>query len=204
MPARGSYDRKLIYQILDAAFICHVGFVHWGTPFVIPTAYARVGDKLYIHGSSASRMLRTAGLDVELCVTVTLMDGLVLARSGFNHSINYRCVVVLGNACVIQDREEKMLALQGLTEHIIPGRWADVRPPTAQEMKATTVLAVMLQEASAKVRTGPPLDEEEDYSLNTWAGVIPIEQNFGIPIPDPKLRPDIVMPAYLQRLLKNK
>src|SRR6185503_18099589 len=164
LPARGVYDRALVYQILDEGFICHVGFAVEGRPYVIPTGYARANDKLYIHGSQASRMLRTLKSGIDVCVSVTLLDGLVLARSAFNHSMNYRSVVVFGEAVVV-DEAEKLAALLAFSEHVIAGRWADVRQPTEQELKATTVLALPLKEVSAKVRSGPPIDDEDDYEL---------------------------------------
>ena len=173
-----------------------MGFAPQGQPFVIPTGYARAGDKLYIHGSQASRMLRTLSGGVDACVTVTIIDGLVLARSAFHHSMNYRSVVMFGRATLIEDREEKMRALLALSEHIIRGRWADVREPTEQEMKATTVLSLPLVEVSAKIRTGPPLDDEEDYAMNVWAGVVPLRLVAGEPIKDPRLPEDIQIPVY--------
>jgi len=165
LPKRGSYDRELINSILDEGFICHAGFIVDGKPCVIPTGYARVGDSLVIHGSQASRMLRTLGQGIDVCVTVTLVDGLVLARSAFHHSMNYRSVVVFGRATVIDDPDAKLAALRALSEHMIPGRWDDARQPNESEMQQTTVLSLALTEASAKVRTGPPLDDEEDYDL---------------------------------------
>ncbi len=196
LPARGVYDRDLVYRILDEGFICHVGFVVEGRPFVIPTGYARVGDQLYIHGSQASRMLRTLQRGVETCVTVTLLDGLVLARSAFHHSMNYRSVVVFGRAVLVDNNAAKLTALEALSEHLIPGRWDDVRKPTEQELKATTVLSLPLEEGSAKVRTGPPLDDEEDYDLPIWAGVIPLELVALAPDTDPSLRHNIGPPQY--------
>lgn len=196
LPKRGVYERELVYQILDEGFICHVGFVVEQQPFVIPTGYARLEDELFIHGSQASRMLRTLKAGVDVCVTVTLVDGLVLARSAFHHSLNYRSVVVFGNAKPVEDEERKMAALKAFSEHVIKGRWDDVRWPTEQEMKATTVLALPLTEASAKVRTGPPLDDEEDYELNVWAGVVPLALSAGEPIADPRLPKGIATPEY--------
>ena len=196
LPKRGSYDRETVYGILDEGFICHVGFAPEGQPFVIPTGYARDGDTLYIHGSAASRMLRTLSTGVDVCVTVTIVDGLVLARSAFHHSMNYRSVVIFGRATLIEDREEKMAALLALSEHIVRGRWVDVREPTEQEMKATTVLSLPLVEASAKIRTGPPLDDEEDYGMDVWAGVIPLRLVAGEPIADPRLPEGIQVPVY--------
>jgi hypothetical protein len=199
LPKRGHFDRETVYGILDEGFICHVGFAPQGQPFVIPTGYARDGDKLYIHGSQASRMLRTLSTGVDVCVTVTIIDGLVLARSAFHHSMNYRSVVIFGRATLVEDPEEKMAALLALSEHIIRGRWAEVREPTELEMKQTTVLSLPLVEASAKVRTGPPLDDEEDYAMDVWAGVIPLRLVAGEPIKDPRLPENIEAPEYARR-----
>jgi len=196
LPKRGHFDRETVYGILDEGFICHVGFAPQGQPFVIPTGYARVDDKLYIHGSQASRMLRTLSGGVDACVTVTIVDGLVLARSAFHHSMNYRSVVIFGRARIVEDREEKMAALVALSEHIVRGRWADVREPNEEEFIKTTVLELPLVEASAKIRTGPPLDDEEDYALPMWAGVIPLSLQAGEPINDPRLPDGIEVPEY--------
>ncbi len=198
LPKRGHFDRETVYAILDEGFICHVGFAPEGQPCVIPTGYARAGDKLYIHGSQASRMLKTLSGGVDACVTVTIIDGLVLARSAFHHSMNYRSVVVFGRATLVEEREEKIAALVALSEHIIRGRWAEVREPTEQELRATTVLSLPLVEASAKVRTGPPLDDEEDYELPVWAGVIPLKLQASEPIKDPRLPEGIAVPPYAQ------
>ena len=196
LPKRGHFDRDTVYAILDEGFICHIGFVVDGQPFVIPTGYARVDDNLFVHGSQASRMLRTLANGVDACVTVTLVDGLVLARSAFHHSINYRSVVVFGRATLVEDREEKDSALFAFSEQVIRGRWNDVREPTESELKQTTVLRLPLTEASAKVRTGPPIDDEEDYSMSTWAGVIPLRLVAGEPIADPRLPAGIDVPNY--------
>jgi nitroimidazol reductase NimA-like FMN-containing flavoprotein (pyridoxamine 5'-phosphate oxidase superfamily) len=196
IPKRGVYDRGAIDAILDEALVCHVGFVHDGHPVVIPTLFARVGDLVYFHGSAASRMLRTLTSGADVCLTVTLLDGLVLARSAFHHSANYRSVVVLGRAQVIEERAEKLAALEAFAERVAPGRWNEVREPTAKELKATTVLSLALDEASAKVRTGPPVDDEEDYALDVWAGVIPLRLVAGEPVPDPRLRAGIPVPEY--------
>lgn len=198
LPKRGHFDRETVYGILDEGFICHVGFAVDGKPVVIPTGYARVDDELYIHGSQASRMLRTLADGIDACVTVTLLDGLVLARSAFHHSMNYRSVVVFGRATLVDDPQEKMTALVALSEHIIRGRWNDVREPTDVEMKLTTVLCLPLEEASAKIRTGPPLDDEEDYSLPMWAGVLPLKLTAGEPINDPRLPEGIPVPDYVR------
>ena len=196
LPKRGHFDRETVYAILDEGFICHVGFVMDGQPFVIPTGYARAGDKLYLHGSQASRMLRSLAGGLDACVTVTIVDGLVLARSAFHHSMNYRSVLVFGRATLVDEPKEKYEALVALSEHIVPGRWADVREPNEQEMKQTTVLCLPLEEASAKIRTGPPLDDEEDYALPMWAGVVPLKLTAGEPINDPRLPADIPVPDY--------
>ena len=196
LPKRGSFDRETVYGILDEGFICHVGFAPEGQPVVIPTGYARDGDKLYIHGSQASRMLRTLSGGVDACVTVTIIDGLVLARSAFHHSMNYRSVVIFGRPMLVEDREEKMAALLALSEHFVRGRWADVREPTEQEMQQTTVLSLPLVEASAKIRTGPPLDDENDYAMDVWAGVIPLRLVAEDPIADSRLAEGIQVPVY--------
>jgi nitroimidazol reductase NimA-like FMN-containing flavoprotein (pyridoxamine 5'-phosphate oxidase superfamily) len=195
-PDRAVYDRETVYLILDEGFICHIGFVVDGQPFVIPTAYGRKDANLYIHGSAASRMLRQLKDGVAVCVTITLLDGLVLARSVFNHSMNYRSVVVLGKATLVDDPGEKLAALRAISEHILPGRWDDVRQPNERELKATSVLRVPIEEFSAKVRTGPPVDDEEDYSFPTWAGVIPLQVSAGTPIKDPRLSPNLEIPGY--------
>jgi nitroimidazol reductase NimA-like FMN-containing flavoprotein (pyridoxamine 5'-phosphate oxidase superfamily) len=199
LPKRGSFEREAVYSILDEGFVCHVGFVVEGQPFVIPTAYGRRGDVLYVHGARASRMQKALAEGREVCVTVTLVDGLVLARSAFHHSINYRSVVVFGRPRAVESEAEKNAALEAFTEHIMPGRWADVRPPTPQELAATTVLALELSEASAKVRTGPPVDDEEDYELPVWAGVLPLSVEAGAPVADPRLRAGTATPAYVER-----
>ncbi|MEW5859328.1 MAG: pyridoxamine 5'-phosphate oxidase family protein [Cyanobacteriota bacterium] len=198
LPQRADYERQVIYQILDEGLVCHVGFVVDGQPFVIPTAYGRVGDKLYIHGSPASRMLRSLSNGIEVCVTVTLLDGLVLARSAFHHSMNYRSVVIFGTAMIVENPEEKLEALLAFTEHVIPGRWAEVRSPSRQETQGTLVLSLPLNEASAKVRTGDPNDDETDYSLPVWAGVVPLQLTAAAPIADSRLRQGISLPAYVQ------
>ncbi|MEO7971463.1 MAG: pyridoxamine 5'-phosphate oxidase family protein [bacterium] len=197
LPLRGVYDRQAVFAILDEGFICHVGFVADGKPVVIPTGYARVDDRLLIHGAAASRMLRTLKTDIDVCLTVTLLDGLVLARSAFNHSMNYRSVVVFGKATAIETTAEKLTALRALSEHMIPGRWDEVRQPTAKELKATTVLSLPLEEVSAKVRTGPPHDDPEDYALEVWAGVLPLKLVAGEPVNDPVLRAGIEPPGHL-------
>jgi nitroimidazol reductase NimA-like FMN-containing flavoprotein (pyridoxamine 5'-phosphate oxidase superfamily) len=196
LPKRGSFDRQEINAILDEGLICHVGFVVNGQPFVIPTGYARLGDTLIIHGSQASRTLRELGQGIDACVTVTLLDGLVLARSAFHHSMNYRSVVVFGRATVIEDREAKLEALTVLSEHMIPGRWDDVREPTEPELQQTTVLSIPLTEASAKIRTGPPVDDDEDYELPVWAGVIPLRMVAEKPVADGRLPVNTPIPDY--------
>jgi uncharacterized protein len=197
LPDRGKYDAETVHKILDEAFVCHVGFVVDGQPFVIPTNFGRVGDIVYLHGSAASRMLKTLADGVPVCVTVTLVDGLVLARSAFHHSANYRSVVMLGKAMLVENPEEKMRALEAFTEHVVRGRWKDVRRPTELELKATTVLSLPLEEVSAKVRTGPPKDDAEDYSLPIWAGVLPLPVMPGAPVDDPRLLPGLKPPEYV-------
>lgn len=196
LPDRGSYEREAVYRILDEGLVCHVGFDAGGAPFVIPTGYARMGDSLYIHGSPASRMLRTLAGGVPVCVTVTLLDGLVLARSAFHHSMNYRSVVVFGTASVVESAGEKLEALRAFSEHVVPGRWAEVRTPDEGELRKTLVLRLPLAEASAKVRTGPPIDDEDDYRLPVWAGEIPLRLAAGAPAADPRLDPAREAPSY--------
>lgn len=198
LPKRGSHERDVINEILDEGFICHVGFVVDGQPFVIPTGYARVENSLIIHGSQASRMLRNLGRGIDVCVTVTLIDGLVLARSAFHHSMNYRSVVIFGRAAVLENREKKLAALFALSEHMIPGRWDDVREPTEAELRQTTVLSLPITEASAKVRSGPPLDDEEDYDLNVWAGEVPVRLTANAPLADPRLADHVPLPRNLR------
>src|SRR5438270_10010224 len=197
-PQRAFYGREAAYRILYEGFICHVGFSLEGQPFVIPTSYGRAGDNLYLHGSVASRMLRAMKEGVPVCVTVTLVDGLVLARSVFNHSMNYRSVVVLGRATAVEDSAEKTEALRALTEHIVPGRWAGARQPNERERKATLVMRVPITEFSAKVRTGPPIDDEEDYSFPTWAGVVPLRTVAASAINDPRLDPKTRVPDHVR------
>ncbi len=194
-PQRGAFDRPTVHAILDATFLCHVGFVVEGQPFVIPTSYGRDGDTLFIHGAAASRMLRELSTGIPVAVTVTLLDGLVLARSAFHHSLNYRSVVMLGTASLVEEPAEKMHALEVITEQIVPGRWAEVRRPDDQELKATTVLRLPIEEVSAKIRTGPPIDDDEDMKLPIWAGVLPLTVAPGSPIPDPQLAEGLPLPA---------
>jgi nitroimidazol reductase NimA-like FMN-containing flavoprotein (pyridoxamine 5'-phosphate oxidase superfamily) len=201
-PQRAAYDRDTVNQILDEAFLCHVGFVADGQPYVIPTSYGRNGDMLYIHGSAASRMLRNLDKGVPVCFTVTLLDGLVLARSIFNHSMNYRSVVILGTATLVDDPAEKLAALRMLSEHILPHRWDDSRFPNQKELKATSVLRLPISEFSAKVRVGPAVDDEEDYSFKTWAGVIPLEMTAGAPIRDERCEQEL--PAYLKNYSRTR
>ena len=184
LPKRGAHDRPTIEAILDEALISHIGFVHDGRPAVIPTLHARLGDEVLIHGSAASRMLRALATGIDLCLTATLIDGLVLARSAFHHSVNYRSVVLFGQARLITEPDEKEQALEVFTERLVAGRWAEVRRPTRKELKATTVLTLPIEEGSAKVRSGPPIDDEPDYALDVWAGVVPITLTRGEPVPD--------------------
>jgi hypothetical protein len=196
LPDRGKYDAESVYGILDEAFICHVGFVVEGQPYVIPTGFARVNDTLYIHGSAASRMLRTLADGVQVCVTVTLIDGIVMARSGFHSSMNYRSVVILGRATQVEGRDEKLAALAAFSEQVMPGRWKDLRETTDAELKGTLVLTLPLKEVSAKVHSGPPKDDEADYALPLWAGVVPLKVTAGNPIDDPRLPKGIEPPGY--------
>ena len=195
-PQRGVYDRESIYKILDEGFVCHVGFSVDGQPYVIPTLFARVGDALYFHGSAVSRMLRRLSEGISVCVTVTLTDGFVLARSVFNHSMNYRSVVALGKATRVDVPQEKLEALDAFTEKILPGRWKDARQPNEQELKATSILRLPLTEVSAKVRSGPPIDDDADYALPVWAGVIPLHLAFDAPVRDERCDPALPTPAY--------
>lgn len=195
---RAHYDRETVYRILDAGFVCHVGYSIDDQPYVTATSYWRDGDRLYWHGSSASRMLRRLRQEVPVCVNVSLIDGLVLARSGFHSSINYRSVMLFGRAAALGDTQEKLRALEAFSERITPGRWAELRPPSVQELKATTVLAMPIEEAVAKERSGPPGDDEEDYALDVWAGELPLRLVAAAPVPDPRLKPGIQEPAYLR------
>lgn len=198
LPKRGNFERETVYKILDEAFVCHVGFTVENQPFVIPTAYGRKDDVLYIHGSAASRMMKNLAGGIDICVTVTLLDGLVLARSAFHHSVNYRSVVIFGKAELVSQESEKYEALRIFTEHIIPNRWDEIREPNAKELKGTTVLRLPINEASAKMRVGNPIDDEEDMSLNVWAGVIPIKLKTENPINDEQLPNNIEVPDYIK------
>ncbi|MEM6351962.1 MAG: pyridoxamine 5'-phosphate oxidase family protein [Cyanobacteria bacterium P01_D01_bin.14] len=195
---RAVYDVETVHAILDAGFICHIGFVVEGQTFVIPTAYGRVGDRLFIHGSPASRMLKSLAQGIDLCVTVTLLDGLVLARSAFHHSVNYRSVVLFGTAQKVDDPAEKAQALKAFTDQVIPDRWASLRPMKDAEVNGTTVLALPIIEASAKVRSGPPVDDDADYGLPIWAGVLPLRTVADAPIGDPQLSADIPVPDHVR------
>jgi nitroimidazol reductase NimA-like FMN-containing flavoprotein (pyridoxamine 5'-phosphate oxidase superfamily) len=195
LPKRANYDRELIDSVIDEALSCHVGFAVDGRPWVIPTIHARIGDQLYLHGAVANHMLRTIGGGIETCVTITLVDGLVLARSAFHHSMNYRSVMVFGKAAIVDDPDEKRAAFHALVEHVVPGRTRDARPPTDKEMRATLVLRLPISEASAKVRTGGPVDDPEDLDLPIWAGQIPVSTVFGLPSAEPGVGADL--PGYV-------
>ncbi len=199
-PDRGRYDRETVHAIIDEALYCHVGIVVNDRPVVIPTAHWRQGDKLYMHGSRVSRLMEVMAAGADVCVTVTLLDGLVLARSGFHHSMNYRSVVIFGQTAPVEGREAMLSAMRAFMERIAPGRWDELRPPTEKEIAATGVVALKLDEASAKVRSGPPNDDEADYGDPVWAGVVPVTESLGEPVPDTRLAPGIVLPAYLRRL----
>lgn len=203
-PTRGHYDSETVFRILDEAFVCHVGFSVESQPYVIPTTFGRVGRTLYIHGSAMSRMLRALADGVQVCVTVTLVDGLVFARSAFHNSMNYRSVVILGRALPVESSEEKLEALQAFTEHVMPGRWKEIRPPTEQELKGTSVLRLPLEEVSAKVRTGPPIDDEEDYAMRVWAGVLPLALTCGTPQTADRVPVGVHPPAYVTEYSRTK
>lgn len=198
VPKRGHYDFETVASILDEGLVCHVGFVVDGQPFVIPTAYGRIDNKVYIHGAGASRMLKSLLTGIEVCLTVTLLDGLVLARSAYHHSMNYRSVVLFGTAEPVVDPAEKMIALKAFTEHVMAGRWDDVRSPNKAELAATSVLSLPIGEASAKIRTGPPIDDAADYDLPIWAGVLPFASIPGMPVADPKLSQEVAVPENVR------
>jgi nitroimidazol reductase NimA-like FMN-containing flavoprotein (pyridoxamine 5'-phosphate oxidase superfamily) len=197
MPERGRYDRETVYAIVDEALLCHVGFVDDGQPVVIPTLHARRGDVLYLHGSRGNAMLKQLQAGNPVCVTVTHIDGIVFARSAFHHSVNYRSAVLYGRGRLLDDASEKLAALEILTEHAAKGRWQDSRPPTDRELQLTSVIELRIESASAKIRTGPPRDDEQDYGLPYWAGVLPFRQEVLPPIPDPGLADDIAVPEYV-------
>jgi nitroimidazol reductase NimA-like FMN-containing flavoprotein (pyridoxamine 5'-phosphate oxidase superfamily)/GNAT superfamily N-acetyltransferase len=197
MAKRAAYDREVIHSILDRALVCHVGFVADGAPSVLPTLHARIGDRLYLHGSVASHMLRTAAEGAEICVTVTMIDGLVLARSAFHHSVNYRSAVIFGRAQRVDDRERKLAAMRALVEHVAPGRWAGTRAPNEKEINGTLILELPIEETSAKIRTGGPIDDEADYALPFWAGVIPLTFAASTPVADPRLDRSIEIPPHI-------
>jgi hypothetical protein len=204
LPKRGVYDREAVYRILDEGLVCHVGFVAEGKPVVIPTGYGRAGDTLYIHGSTASRMFRALGDGADVCITVTLVDGLVLARAAFDHSMNYRSVVIFGKATELEDPTAKREAMRAFTEHVMPGRWQEIRQPSEKELQATTVMAIPLEEVSAKVRSGPPIDDEADYALPVWAGVLPLELTPQTPRPDDRLPREIAVPEYVRKYTRKR
>jgi len=197
-PERGSYDPAIIYPIIDEALICHVGFVQDEQPYVIPTLHARHGDAILLHGAKGSRLLRHAEAGGDVCITITLLDGIVLARSAFSHSVNYRSVVLFGKGHPILDDDTRMQALETFTERLVPGRWRDVRPPSPVELKQTSIVVVAIESASAKVRTGPPKDDQEDLDLPVWAGVLPLQQVSDLPVADPQLKTEIEVPEYIR------
>jgi len=204
VPSRGKYDKESIHSILDASFLCHIGFIYEGYPVVIPTLFGRDNDKLYIHGANSSRMLKSLQKGIEISVAVTLVDGIVLARSAFHHSMNYRSVVLFGTAALVTDPEEKLRALKVVSDQVISDRWEEVRLPNEKELKATTVLAIPVNEASAKVRTGPPVDDKEDYDLDVWAGVIPLQYTIQEPEPDPLLKEGLKLSPGVENFLKRE
>ena len=203
-PHRGVYERDKIYKIMDEALYCHVGFVQDGQPYVIPSIHARDGDDLLLHGATTSRLIRHIQEGHDVCVTITILDGLVLARSIYSHSMNYRSAVLFGKGRSIDDPEEAYHALKVLSDHVMPGRWNDSREPNPNEMKATAVVSISIDSASAKVRTGPPNDEDEDYELPIWAGVLPIQQQYLDPQPDPQLGPEIPLPDYIEEYHRKR
>lgn len=194
---RAQYGRSMIYKIIDEGLICHVGFVENNQPFVIPTLHTRMGDSIILHGSRASRLLKHIQAGNDVCITITILDGLVLARSVFHHSMNYRAVVLFGKGKAIEGKADKLSALEAVTEHVMPGRWRDARKPSRKELNATTVVAIPIDDASAKIRTGPPADDLEDYELPVWAGILPIRQQVSVPENDAKLRTGIPVPDYV-------
>ncbi len=204
VPSRGKYDKESIHSILDAHFLCHIGFIYEGYPVVIPTLFGLDNDKLYIHGANSSRMLKSLQKGIEISVAVTLVDGIALARSAFHHSMNYRSVVLFGTAAVVTDPEEKLRALKIVSDQVMKDRWEEVRLPNEKELKATTVLAIPVNEASAKVRTGPPVDDKEDYDLDVWAGVIPLQFTMQEPEPDPLLKEGIKLSPGVENFLKRE
>ena len=201
-PDRGHYDRETVYRILDEAFVCHLGFVADGLPFVVPTNYVRVGDKLFLHGSPGSRLMKTLASGAPFCLSVTLLDGIVFAPTAMGHSVNYRSVVVMGKAEVVEGHEAKLAAMRDFVEHVIHGRWADVRPPSEKDLKATMVLAVPLVEASAKVRTGFAVDDEQEYEGPAWTGVLPLKWTAQEPVDDPRSKRKIAVPANIAKYVR--
>ena len=206
LPKRAAYDRDTIYSILDTALVCHVGFAIDGQPYVIPTLHVRIGDRLYVHGSAASRMLGTAAEGTPIAVTVTHIDGLVLSRSAFHHSVNYRSAIILGTATLVTDPAEKLVVMKGLIDHVAPGRWEQIRHPNDKELAATSVLSIPIEEASAKIRTGDPLDDEADYASPIWAGQLPFAMSTLAPIRDARLAASISLPTHVAnyRLPQNR
>ena len=197
LPARGHYDRQTVYRILDEALICHVGFAQEGHPYVIPINFARLGDTVVLHGAKASRLLKHIAAGTPVCVEATIVDGLVLARSVFHHSVNYRSVVLFGKGRLVEENDEKLAALEAVTEHLIPGRWREARLPNRKELDGTSVVSIPIEEASAKVRVGPPIDDEDDYSLPVWAGVLPLQERASTPLRDARQTEQVRLPAYL-------
>jgi nitroimidazol reductase NimA-like FMN-containing flavoprotein (pyridoxamine 5'-phosphate oxidase superfamily) len=204
LPKRGHYDRETIHRILDEALICHVGFAEQGQPYVIPINFARVGDSIVLHGAKASRLLRHIEAGQPVCVEATIVDGLVLARSVFNHSVNYRSVVVFGKGRLVEDEQEKLAALRAVTEHLIPGRWGEARQPNRKELNATRVVSIPIEEASAKVRVGPPVDDPEDMSRPVWAGILPLAETALAPVPDELQATEVPLPGYIARYSRKR
>lgn len=204
LPKRGKYDRATIYRILDEALICHVGFAEKGQPYVIPINFARVGDSLVLHGAKASRLLKHIEAGQPICIEATIVDGLVLARSVFNHSVNYRSVMLFGKGHPVEGEQEKLSALEAITEHLLPGRWREARSPSHKELNATRVVSIKIDEASAKIRVGPPVDDEKDYTLPIWAGVLPLQEQALPPVRDDLLRQDVLLPDYIAQYSRKR
>lgn len=204
LPKRGIYERESIYQILDEALICHIGFIEDNQPYVIPMNYARLGDTILLHGANSSRLMKATAAGIPVCVEVTIVDGLVLARAVFNHSVNYRSVVLFGKGQVIEGDEEKLAALEAITEHLIPGRWRETRRPNQKELNATSVVAIKIEQASAKLRSGPPVDDEADLGLPVWAGVLPMQEQPLEPVPDSLMNRKIPMPEYIGKYSRKQ
>jgi len=203
LPKRGYYDKETIYQILDGEVICHISFSESDQPYIIPIAYVRIGDSIYIHGAKANRMMNNLGKGINACISVTRLDAYVLSRSSFHHSMNYHSVVLFGKGEIIEEKDEKMKVLKAFSDHLIPGRWEDARPPNEKELSATMILKFIIDEASAKIRTGPPSDDKQDYNLDVWAGLLRLKSQITDIIPDEELKENVKLPDYLEKFIDN-